>query len=188
MFFYLMIPATVGVIATGSRIIQTLCNRNYWDSSSVFIITCISYATFGFAQYTNKAWELTTNTRMILRLNIISAVLNIALNFLLIPRFGYVVAAVTTLTSFVVYIILSMFLSRKIFSFRCGRRNVINIFVSSGTMLAVLLLLENHLRRELITLVIEILVGVVIYVAMLLILQDKAMKSIAKTVINKIHG
>ncbi len=188
MFFYLMIPATVGVIATGSRIIQTLCNRNYWDSSSVFIITCISYATFGFAQYTNKAWELTTNTRMILRLNIISAVLNIALNFLLIPRFGYVVAAVTTLTSFVVYIILSMFLSRKIFSFRCGRRNVINIFVSSGTMLAVLLLLENHLRRGLITLVIEILVGVVIYVAMLLILQDKAMKSIAKTVINKIHG
>ena len=55
-------------------------------------------------------------------------------------------------------------------------------------MLAVLLLLENHLRRGLITLVIEILVGVVIYVAMLLILQDKAMKSIAKTVINKIHG
>ena len=188
MFCYLMIPATVGVIATGNRIIQTLCNQNYWDSGVVFIITCVSYAAFGFAQYTNKAWALTSNTKMILRLNSISAVLNIALNFLLIPKFGYVVAAITTLASFVVYILLSLFLSRKIFHFRCGKRNIVNIAISSVAMYAVLCFLENHLGRGLLTLAIEIMAGVVIYAMMLRVLQDKTMKTIMNTVVSKIRG
>lgn len=187
MFCYLMIPATVGVIVTGSRIIQTLCNQNYWASSSVFVITCISYTAYGFAQYTNKAWELTTNTKVILRLNIISAVLNIVLNFWLIPKFGYVIAAVTTLISFVIYIILSVFLSRRIFTFRFGKKNMINIIISSSVMLAVLCVLENHLKKGLMMLAVEILIGVVVYVMMLFILQDKIIRTVLKNVITRIR-
>ena len=186
MFCYLMIPATFGVIGTGTRIIQSLCNQNYWDSSTVFIITCISYATFGFAQYTNKAWELTTNTKMILRLNIMSALLNVGLNFLLIPRFGYVVAAITTLASFVVYIILSLTMSRKIFTYRFDMRNLLNTVLASSVMLIVLLLLNMVFKIGFLMLISQILIGVAVYVIMLLILQDKTIKTMVKTLLVKI--
>ena len=185
MFCYLMIPATVGVIATGRRIINTLCNERYWDSSTVFTITCISYALFGFVQYTNKAWELTSNTKRILYLNIIAALINICLNFLLIPKFGYVVAAITTLVSFIVYISISLVLSRKVFTFRFNIRSVFNIVVSSGMMFVVLFFLDTILERRLLMLALEILTGIIVYSIMLLILQDKAMKTTVKSFIFK---
>ena len=187
MFCYLMIPATVGVIATGKRIISTLCNEGYWDSSTVFIITCISYALFGLIQYTNKAWELTSNTKRILHLNIITALINICLNFLLIPKLGYVVAAVTTLVSFIVYISISLVLSRKVFTFRFSKRSVFNIVVSSGVMYVALFFLDTILERRVLMLALEILTGIIVYSIMLLILQDKTMRTIVKTISSKMQ-
>ena len=112
-----MIPCVFGILAIGNKIIYCLCGSAYWNSSNVFIITCVSYTLYGLLQYTNKAWELTAKTKIILNLNIVAAILNIVLNILLIPQYGYVIAAYTTMFSFLIYIILSLYLSKDIFNF-----------------------------------------------------------------------
>ena len=173
LYFYIMVPATMGVIAIGKTMIQCLCGENYWESATVFIITCISYALFGFLQYTNKAWELTAKTQMILYLNIGSAILNVVLNFIFIPSYCYAVAAVTTLCSFLVYIICSLILSKSIITFRVDVISLLKIIMASIVMSVLVKLIDYNCPRGISTLVFEILAAVIIYILVLLATREK---------------
>lgn len=185
MFCYIMLPAAVGVIAVGNCMIQSLCAQSYWDSYRVFIITCISYTVYGFSQYTNKAWELTGNTKMIVRINIIAAVINIVLNVLLIPWFGYTVAAVTTLLSFVIHIFISLFFSRRIFTFCVDKRSILNIILASAIMWSVLVLTDKYFEKNITMLLGKVFIGVLVYTIFLIILRDKITLEILKSIVKK---
>lgn len=173
MFFYLMIPAMLGVVAIGNKMIRTLCDESFWNTSSVFIITCISYTLYGFLQYTNKAWELTARTKMILFLNIIAAIINIILNFTLIPYYGFVIAAYTTMFSFLVYIILSLTLSKKIFSFRIELTTICNICISAFFMFILTILIDKRLSDGFLYLLLEIAIACFVYFISLVLIRDK---------------
>ena len=173
LFCYLIIPASIGIIFVGERMIHCLCNERYWTSSTVFIITCLSYAVYGLAQYTNKPWELTKNTKMILRLNIISAIINIMLNIILIPHFGFVIASVTTLFSFLIYVIISLTLSRGLFLFKVNHKTLFYSLFSSFVMGLFIIVFNSFTRESLIILFIEVFIAIVLYVLILIILRDK---------------
>lgn len=182
LYFYLMIPATMGIIVIGRTVIQCLCGSDYWDSTNVFIITCISYALFGFLQYTNKAWELTAKTKIILYLNAVVALLNIALNFMLIGTFGYTVAAVTTMISFLIYIICSLILSRNIITFIIDSRSLFKIFTASVVMAGVVGIIDYITPCSVYMMICEIMIAVIVYVIMLILFRDKITIDIIKRI------
>lgn len=181
LYFYLMIPALFGVIAVGNTMIRCLCDKSYWDASLVFIITCGSYVLLGLLQYTNKAWELNAITKPVFFLNLIAAAVNIVLNLIFVPIWGYIVAAITTGLSFALFIGISLVWSRKIFTFKIDFKVLSRIFAASVIMGGVLSVIDRKMPLNLFYLMVEIVLGMLIYIIMLFVLRDDfLMQTISK--------
>lgn len=117
----------VGLILVGPEIIKLLAPKKYWEGITIVPPVVLSaYVIFLYTLYVNvehyhkKTVRITGNT-------IIAAITNIVLNLLLIPKFGYVAAAYTTLVSYgvslLIHVISTKMLDSKVYP--------INIFASS---------------------------------------------------------
>ncbi|WP_207635891.1 oligosaccharide flippase family protein [Acetobacterium woodii] len=113
-YINLMTYCLIGVIMVGPEVVKILASSNYWDGIKIIPPVVISnFVIFAYSLYVNiehyhkKTKGITVNT-------VIAAITNIILNYLLIPKFGYVAAAFTTLVSYLVSFILHAFKSKKL--------------------------------------------------------------------------
>lgn len=95
-------------------------------------------------------------TKLIALCTAIAAAVNVILNYLLIEKNGYVIAAYTTLITYVIYFILHYFISRRIFKEKLYE---LSIFIICGIMVIAaiplcLFLLKNTVLRWLFAIVI----------------------------------
>ena len=99
-YINLMTYCLIGVIMIGPEIVKVMATQNYWEGIIIIPPVVISnFIIFSYTLYVNiehyykKTVGITINTT-------IAALINIVLNYLLIPVFGYVAAAYTTLISY----------------------------------------------------------------------------------------
>lgn len=95
----------------------------------------------------------------------IAAIINIVLNYLFIPRFGYVAAAYTTYFGYLLLLIMHMFLVHKMkmdFVYNNKKMFVISL-ISTLTMFLGSIILEKYLIRYVILLIYSIIGIVIIY-------------------------
>ena len=101
-YIHLMTYAMSCLLLVAPEVVKILANKNYWEGISIIPpVVLANYVIFAYSLYVNiehyykKTPYITINT-------IIAAVSNIILNFIFIPKFGYVAAAYTTLASYVI--------------------------------------------------------------------------------------
>ena len=184
-YLYMVAPAVIGIVFTGKDIIYLICDEQYWACYPIFIITCISFAVFGLIQYTNKSWELSERTEMILKLNIMSAVINVIINFIFIPQYGYIIGAISTLVSFLVHIVISLILSRGFITYRIPFKYLRNIIVANIVMINSILLFKMYFTIDLARLFIMIIFAAGVYFFILLILKDENLSSICSILLKR---
>ena len=139
----IIIPLCFGFIFLGKEFFKLVINEAYYDGYIIFIITSIGIALLGFSQYTNKVWELLKKTHTILILNIMAAVINIILNFIFIPIYGSYFGAITTVISFIIYIIISLLLGRKYIKLEIDTEKSLKIIISSLIMVITILIAKH---------------------------------------------
>lgn len=172
LYFTIMIPICFLVILLSKDFFQVFTNSNYNDGYITFIIVGLSITILGISQYTNKVWELNNKTKIILLLNIIAAILNIILNFIFIPVFGYVAAAYTTLFSYIVYLILSIVLSKKYMKIEVDLNYLLKILTSTVLMIIIVLFIRNILNvSPFFKLILTALIGIIVYAISLFIFK-----------------
>ena len=105
-YINLMTYCMIGVIMVGPEVVKLLASSNYWDGIKIIPPVVLSnFIIFAYTLYVNiehfhkKTKGITFNT-------VIAALTNIILNSLLIPKYGYVAAAFTTLASYLVSFVL----------------------------------------------------------------------------------
>lgn len=98
--------AAIGLILFAKEIVMVLASKRYYNALNLIPAIILSYVMvylytlyFQYASFRRKTALISLNT-------LIAAVLNIVLNYLLIPKYGYFMAAYTTLISFMVLLIL----------------------------------------------------------------------------------
>ena len=113
-YVHLMTYAMVALILVGPEILKIFADRRYWEGMSIIPpIALANYMIFMYTMYVyiehyyKKTVYITKNT-------LIAAGLNVILNFILIPKYGYVAAAYTTLVSYFVAFILHSRYAKKI--------------------------------------------------------------------------
>ena len=113
-YINLMTYCMIGVIMVGPEVVKLLASSNYWDGIKIIPPVVLSnFIIFAYTLYVNiehyhkKTKGITFNT-------VIAAITNIILNLLLIPRYGYVAAAFTTLVSYLVSFVLHAYKSKKL--------------------------------------------------------------------------
>ncbi len=105
-YILLMTVTMVCLVMVSPEIVKLLASRSYWEGILIIPPVVLSnLVIFMYTLYVNiehyykKTIYVTINT-------VIAAILNLFLNYLFIPRFGYVAAAYTTLISYLISFIL----------------------------------------------------------------------------------
>ena len=105
-YINLMTYCLIMVVMVGPEIVKVLATPSYWDGFKIIPPVVMSnFVIFAYTLYVNvehyykKTKGITVNT-------IIAATTNIILNYLFIPKYGYIAAAFTTLISYLVSFVL----------------------------------------------------------------------------------
>ena len=113
-YVHLMTYAMVSLILVGPEIVKIFADSRYWEGISIIPpIVLANYFIFMYTLYVNiehfhkKTPYITVNT-------LIAAGTNLILNFIFIPRYGYVAAAYTTLVAYVIAFVLHARYAKKI--------------------------------------------------------------------------
>ena len=105
--------------------------------------------------------------------NIVCAALNLGLNFLLIPKYGYIAAATTTFIAFALDLLIKIVISRHFLIWQFPFKSLGKTAIASTIMGIVVYYLGNNLTTSnLINLIVGICVGVIVYSAMLLLFHE----------------
>ena len=106
--------AMVGLILVGPEIVRILASEKYWEGIVIIPpVVLANYMIFLYMFYVNvehfhkKTVYITINT-------LIAAGVNVLLNYIFIPRYGYIAAAYTTLAAYAIAFILHAKYAKKL--------------------------------------------------------------------------
>ena len=165
LFFCFLSLATIAVIAIAPDVIILLGSKKYADAIYTTIPIMVG-GLFSLAYGIPAIIEYYYKKTIYISLGTIgAAVVNVILNYIFIPRFGYVAAAYTTLISYALY-----YLFHSIISYRISRFTIIPIYVlivGYGIVLVcaciTFLTLNYPLVRYILLLIVAIIVAGVMY-------------------------
>lgn len=105
---YVLVWTGLALSFFSKEIIQLFAhNPDYWPAYKVVPVIVFSYVFFGMRLVASLGLYLTKKTKYVAYTTIIAAVINIGLNFILIPKYGMMAAAYTTLAAFLVLYLIS---------------------------------------------------------------------------------
>lgn len=166
-FLWVSVPYSIGAAMLGKEILALYAGDEVAEIAwmVVPIVSCASIF-YGLILIKSNILYIRMKTRILFEINLISAVLNIALNLVLLSLFGNVIAAaVATLISYVLSYVL---LIRK---FRCDEIDVsinfkwaLNVLLCACGMAGVLALTKNYVAEGRgIIVFLNVLIGGVVY-------------------------
>lgn len=181
LYLILIMPLCFGFGLMSKYFFEIFTNSLYHESYLNFFITSLGIAVLGLTQYTNKTWELHKKTNIILLFNIIAAILNIILNIIFIPKYGYLCGSITTLVSFIIYFIISVIFGRKKLSVKIPFIDFVKILSSCLIFSIFIITLDNILNlNNNVNFLLVVFSSVVIYFVCLIKLKTFDIKELLK--------
>ncbi len=127
-YLILCLPAAVGLSVLAFPCIALLTTPDYYEGSRIVGFIAFSSFAWGLANIAMMGIAIKKRARRIGANQIASASIHIALLLILVPRFGYIAAALSTLIGYTVLLILQAIASRPHLTWRfpfCTLRNVV---------------------------------------------------------------
>lgn len=131
LFLLITIPLATYIIVFRNEITRILLGPSFREGSIIIPFLIIGFLLWNFSMYGHKAHEITGNTKSMLFYVLISVGINILLNIILIPYFGYVGAAIASLISYASYPVFIYFTSKKLIKWIIPWKSIGNILISS---------------------------------------------------------
>lgn len=187
----LSIPCVIGIILTADEIIKIFSGNEFIEAVKTMkilspIIFFIAFSNFLGIQILYPRGE----EKKVLYSVIVGAIINFSLNWLLIPKYAQNGAAVATVIAEGVVLLVQIFLGYKylkfkIFTFENLKVILVSIFMGIG-----LLLMTNYYIEKsiIVSLLLKIIVGILIYIIGLIILKEKFIMEYTKKFIKKLKG
>jgi len=173
--YYLLIglPAALGMSVLSKPIIVSFTGAAYHEGYR--IISLVAFGTFllGLQRCAQQGLLLYKRTNIIMYAAVSAGLLNLGLNFLLVPMYGYMAAAVTTLISYAFLLAVMVVISRRHFVWEFPFKSLGKAALASAVMGAIVYPIGNSLTSStLVNLIAGICIGVIVYFAMLFLLRE----------------
>ena len=163
-YYYAMVfPAVFGLMSIRNLLFGSILNEKYSSGAIIIDIIAISSLFYGFNQMMYKIWQLKERANTVFIFNIISVIINIVLNLVFIPKYGYVAASVTTLVSNCLISFILLLIAYKSFQYTINITSIIKPMIASAIMYILILLVQRLISNVLLSLIASVLLGVVIY-------------------------
>ncbi len=167
-FLIISLPSVVGLSVLSGAVARVFFkNPLYLSGSFVMIWVSIGMFFLGLTEYCNKAWELTSNTKPVLKNSLLSGLFNLASNLILVPVFGFGAAAVNTTASYILYFTLSFLGGRKLLKWHLPLASYARIAGSSALLGAVLLAALAFIEPSIYAVAFLVILGAALYISAL---------------------
>lgn len=133
-YLILCLPAAVGLSVLGFPFVALLTTPDYYEGSRIVGFVVFSSFIWGLANIAMMGIAIKKHTRRIGANQIAAAFIHIGLQLLLVPRFGYLAAAVSTLISYTVLLFLQTLASRPHLDWRFPFKTLCNVMAASAFM------------------------------------------------------
>lgn len=173
LIYLFAIPVVLGSLIVGDQIIHTLFGLDYSQSVNIFRISILNII-FAFpALIFNSIIFIFNRHKSIVRISLIGTILNISINFILIPKFGALGAAITTLISQIVITILMKKELEKIIQLKIFNK-LSKIILASLIMSAFLF----SFKYFMLNIYLSIFLSIVIYFLILLSMKEESIEKV----------
>ncbi|MCX7797072.1 MAG: oligosaccharide flippase family protein [Melioribacter sp.] len=135
---FIFVWASVFISLFSKEIIKVFATKpEFYNAYYVVPIILFSYVFSGMRLTASLGMMLTKNTKHIATITLGAALLNIILNFILVPHFGIIAAALNTFIAFVVFYYVTQVISDKYYKIPYENKKLI-IMILVGIILSVL--------------------------------------------------
>ena len=173
----LVVPAIIGLFIVGKDVILIIAGKNYIESVPSLRILCFAILCSIFSWIFNSCVLVPSKReKFTLRSSIISATVNVILNLWLIPLYGSIGAAITTLISEGLMMIMNYYSCKDIVRSIVFNRYIIHVLVSSilGCIAIILisLYIGNIVPNLIFRMLLTISASIVSYMTVLLLTKN----------------
>lgn len=166
LLMFLSIPSAVGLSVLSRTLLTVLTTSEFVSGSWVVPLVAFGSVLFAVYQIPISIFHIVNRTHMTVRLIGFAALLNVGLNYLLIPHMGLVGAAVATLVAYGTLGTLTLVVTRRYLRFSLSPIFLMKVILSSVVMGAGVWVLRP---TSIGSIILAIVVGASIYAAMVLI-------------------
>lgn len=172
--FLLAFPMTMGIIAISKEFVPIFLGPGYDKAIALINVLSPIILLCGITNVIGTQYLLPTKKQKEYTVSIvIGLIINFIFNLIFIPIYGAMGAAITTVISQIVVVLVQIIYVRKEIDVKKGLISGKNYCIASIVMVAICLILGIFIKNEIASLITKIIVGGLVYLAMLVILKDK---------------
>lgn len=147
------IPLFILILLFPGAFLNILFGKEYLVAENALRLLSIGFFFITFSDIPNKLIAMSGRSKLIFIDMIFMSVVNLALNILLIPKYGINGAAFSTMTSSILLTLIFLFQTKKILNIFPLRRKIINLFTAAIISAGLLLYLRSFIEVTLISLI-----------------------------------
>ena len=172
-YLLLALPSAVGLSVLSKPIIGVFTAPAYHEGYRIVPLVAFGAFLLALQWWPQVGLSLRKKTSISAYCVVGAGLLNIGLNFLLIPGYGYMAAAATTFISYAFLLVLMVLASRRLFTWKFPFKSLGKIALASAIMGVVVYPVGNSLTSSTaVNLIVGICLGLVVYGGMLLLLKE----------------
>jgi len=177
-FALITFPMLVGLACTAQSLMRAFTSPAYWSAWPVLAIVAAGSVFSSFSQVATSGLAIHKKTKLIMGNAIAAATFNLVANVLLVPRWGFMAAAINTVAAYFLMMTLSWWQSRRYMRLRFPWNDLSRVLVASLVMGAAIWFpfrtaAQTATRAQSLVLVIaQVLIGVIVYALMLFVVRE----------------
>lgn len=142
-FLIFLVPSMVGLWVLRVRTIMVISGARYMAATKAVLPLALAMILWNLIWLPSTAFLLKKKTKIIIWPVMIAAVINIGLNLILVPIWGFVGAAWSTFICYVIDFVLVVVMSRNIMKWEFPWKGAVRVFAATAVMAAGLFAFEK---------------------------------------------
>lgn len=172
-FLILCLPAVMAISVMRDVIIRMLTTHEYYQGANIIPYVVFGVFLLGLNQRFGAGLSFYKKTKYFMASLIIAGTANLALNYLFVPRYGYMAAAIITLGSYALLLMLNIIISRRFFTWPFPFKTLINSVIASLVMsIGIGLISRLLIENQLLNLIVTFFISNVIYFFLLFVMRE----------------
>ena len=185
---FFVVPASFGMVILRKEIVMLISGERYIQASPTLAILSIAIIFAVFANiFANGVLICLGKERYVMKATIISAIVNISMNFIFIPSLSQNGAAMTTLVAEIIVCCFSFHYCKDIIMELIDVKEIRNVLISSFLMLGFGIIFYRFVSLQMLVLriIVIILTSSTVYLICMLLFKDKVLKMLFDVIKSK---
>ncbi len=180
---FLAFPMCFGLIAVARNFSSWFYGPNFTGIESLVMAGAVLIISLAWSGLLGNMILISSGNQKYYTIGVYTgAALNFCMNAILIPKIGAMGALLASDVAEVSGMILMFYFSNRIFKIGSNIKYSILYFLSSVVMCIVILFVERHLKFGIVSTIIEIISGSIVYICIMLIMKDDCIRELVDMV------